>query len=135
MKILDNSIKIALSLNGTEPINIYSFLYRNNRLVSVGRNNMRKTDKKVYEIGRKFNIQKFMEFSYLHSEIDCLRRPWENEELTGKEKLVIVRFTKKLIPALAKPCPSCHSFLSALNIRDVYYTSYSGWQYLNGSTL
>jgi hypothetical protein len=38
-----------------------------------------------------------------------------------------VRLSKNYRPALAKPCPDCASFLSALNIREVYFTSNNGW--------
>lgn len=123
MKILEQSLKLALSLEGDESkFNVFGFLFDRNKLVSVGRNQMLKTSRMAYDIGRKFNIEHWMKYPFLHAELSAVSKHWNNEQITGKEKLVVVRFDKRGRLALAKPCNGCQTFLKAVGITDVYYS-------------
>ncbi len=123
MKILEQSLKLALTLEGDESkFNIFGFLFDRSKLVSVGRNQMLKTSKLAYDMGRKFNIEHWMKFPFLHAELSTISKYWDKQEITGRERLVVVRFDKRGRLAMAKPCSNCQDFLKAVGIAQVYYS-------------
>jgi deoxycytidylate deaminase len=128
VKILGEALKIAKSLEGTNPkFNIFAFLYDRNNLVSIGRNQTLKTSPLVYRIARKYRIEHWVKYPFSHAEVNAVARHWNNEDISGKERIVIVRFDKKGRPILAKPCNNCQTFLKAINITEVYYTVEDGF--------
>lgn len=136
MKILDNSLKIAQQLfssavksGDSQEQNVYAFIYDKNRLISVGRNDMVKVNNKALKFGNRFGIEQFQKFPYVHAEVDAISKLWGKRHICGKEKLVIVRFTKRGQIGLAKPCESCKMLLNALSIDKIYWTGQNEWEY------
>lgn len=121
-KLLDRSIHLARTLTYASKFRVAAFLFDGNRLISVGQNNMQKTDPKVVRLARRFKIKKFQEFSYPHAEVDAIARAWGRYYITGRESLVVVRLSHRGLPMLAKPCDNCQVMIDALNITKVYWT-------------
>ena len=135
MKILDNSLKIAKQLfysavksGDSQEQNIYAFIYDKNRLISVGKNDMVKVNNKALKFGNRFNIDQFQKFPYIHAEVDAISKLWGKRHICGKEKLVVVRFTKRGQIGVAKPCESCKLLLSALSLQRIWWTGKDDWE-------
>lgn len=56
----------------------------------------------------------------MHAESNVLRfyRPGD--------ELIVMRFTKKGNPTMAKPCPHCQAKIDKLNLKRVTYTNWEG---------
>lgn len=122
-RLLERSIKLSQKLNDHKEIfACFAFVYNGNRLLSIGRNNTKKTDAKVSRFGVKFKIPKFINWPFRHAEIDAISRLWGRYYLSDKDTLIVVRLSKKNQPVLAKPCVNCQTVLNALNITKVYWT-------------
>lgn len=83
-------------------------------------------NKKAAYFAQRFNVTHWKNFPYLHAEISAIARLWGKYYIEGKEKIIIVRLTKKGT-GLAKPCDNCAQVLSALNLNNIYYTNNNSW--------
>lgn len=101
-----------------------------NRLISIGYNQM-----KSHSIQKIYDIYRFDSDTphRLHSEIACLvkiknNRNYDNIDFR-KIKLYIYRERRDESIAQSHPCKSCEMFIRELGIRDIYFTSDSGYCY------
>lgn len=128
MKILDKSLEIAYQLypsNPTQKYYVFSFLYQRNTLISLGINDETKVCPKVKRLAQRFNVEKFKTHSFPHAEINCISKLWGKHYISGREKMVIIRIRRDGSLGLARPCINCHTILSALNLTNVYYSTYN----------
>lgn len=65
----------------------------------------------------------------LHAEISCLNSIRHLDINFSKVKLYIYRIRCDQPHGLSRPCPSCMAAIKDLGIRDVYYTTNSGYCY------
>lgn len=130
MKILDKAMNIALQLHQNrveQDFHIYSFLYRKTNLLAIGKNNMIGQRNKALSLGKKFNVKHFLDFPYIHAEMDVVSKVFNRNELTGKEVLIVVRLNVHSVPRMAKPCEHCEQVLRAVGLNKIYYTTNSNW--------
>ena len=128
MKILDKSMNIALQLHQNrvqQDFHIYSFLYRKTSLIAIGKNNMIVQKNKALSLGKKFNVKHFLDFPYIHAEMDALSK--NRLSITGKEELVVIRLNTLFSIKLAKPCIHCEKVIKAIGIRTIHYTTNESW--------
>lgn len=108
--------------------NHFSFVFLNNRLVSIGRN-VRKTHP-INRRNPKFNMagEKIDDSKYSCSELVALLKikKIRNNFNFNKSILVNVRIDRRGEISFAKPCQSCLSLLKFLNIKKVFFTDYTG---------
>lgn len=134
MKILGKSLEIALQLHSSRVVkqeyNVYAFLYDKNKLLSIGINDMTGEHAKVIKLAKRFKVGHFQKFPNLHAEIDAISKILGKRHLTGREKLVIIRLRRDGSTGLAKPCQDCQQILEALNFKDVWYSTSTGWEKL-----
>lgn len=90
-------------------------LAKGNRVVSVGVN-QQKTDP---NIARKTN-----RVDKLHAEMHCIGRN-RDEDLRGLT-IYIVRVTRTGL-GLSRPCPLCWEMIRSVGIREVVYSTHTGW--------
>jgi deoxycytidylate deaminase len=97
--------------------NITAILYdRRGKILSIGKNSYIKTHplqaKSAQAVGEDYKI-------FLHAEIDALvkAKNWDKAH-----KLVITRFTKDGVPAMAKPCKVCQHAINLAGIKLVEHT-------------
>lgn len=131
MRILDNSLKIATQLFSSaikQEQNVFAFMYSGNKLISIGQNNMEKVNAKAYAFGMRFNVDQFKRFPFVHAEVDAISRLWGKYYISGKEKLVVVRFGRGGNIGIAKPCNGCQAILSSLNLNKVFWTTQNDWE-------
>ena len=66
----------------------------------------------------------------LHAEINCINQIRHMNINFAKVKLYIYRIRNDGLPyGMARPCPSCMAAMRDLGIRDVYYTTNTGFAY------
>lgn len=92
------------------------------RIISTGFNSMQ-----THTMQKKYNnLCRFKGDAgqhTLHAEVKCLLPLVGNKDIDfSRVSLYIYRQHKNGTLALAKPCPSCASFIKDLGIRNVYYT-------------
>ena len=63
----------------------------------------------------------------LHAEIDCLNKIKSENVDMSKLKLYIYRKRFDTPAGLARPCPACMQRIKDLGIKDIYYTTNTGY--------
>jgi hypothetical protein len=77
---------------------------------------------KASYFGKRFNVEHFVKYPFLHSEVDAISRLFSKTYITGKENLVVIRVGRNghLLPS--KPCKNCSTILTSLGFKSVYYS-------------
>ena len=90
--------------------------------------------KKTAPIQKKYNIYRFTEETThsLHAELKCLKPLIGRRDIDFKHvDLYVYRIGKNDTELLARPCPSCMKLITELGIRNIYYTTNSGYSHEN----
>jgi len=103
-----------------------AFLFKRNRLVSMGLNDPTRIRAEAFHFGIKFNIEKFKKFSFLHSEVDAVRKCWGKIHIDSSYSIVSLRINKKLELKNSKPCCHCNIMLKALGLDRVWWSNDDG---------
>lgn len=130
---MNTIIKDAVARLGTiviprQEFNVYAFLYKRTKLISMGVNQMLEPSAKALKFGSKFSVNGMKQFPYIHAEIDAISKVWGKIILTGREKLVVIRVRRDGSFGNARPCNNCSIVLSALGINRISYTTPNGFQ-------
>jgi len=107
----------------------FSFIFYKNRLVSIGFNNPNKTHPKNKKIG--FYNRKGEDISDtigVHSELSAVLKL--GEEDCSDYTIINTRINRNNALDLSKPCQGCSSLLDQLKFKKVYYSTGSGYQFL-----
>lgn len=89
---------------------------------------------KTAPIQKKYNAYRFSEDTRhcIHAEIACLKPLIGRKDIEFKHvDLYVYRSSKKGLPMLARPCPSCMKLITDLGIRNIYYSNNNGYSYEN----
>lgn len=65
----------------------------------------------------------------LHAEINCINSIRHMDIQFSKVKLYIYRIRSDQPHGISRPCPSCMAAIKDLGIRNIYYTTDSGYAY------
>ena len=112
------------AINGTVRKNLHiSLIVYKNRMLSVGLNNYYKGHSIASKANYKYNAS--------HSEMIALAKfPFRNYDIS-KATLINVRLAKKDNGILmSAPCAYCYSLIKEFNIKQVIYSTPSGFVYL-----
>jgi hypothetical protein len=130
MKIINKTIRRAYkNWNPTKSIRCYHYAgcYDGTKLICFTQNNPIKTHAGAYRIGEDFNLPKYKEFPYYHSESRLI------SELLGRYNtidpnwsIVVMRINRKGLILGSKPCENCSKLLSSVGLNDVYYSTDNG---------
>lgn len=123
--------KVAMA---SEPVfrqRLAALLVYKNEVISIGIN---KT--KSHPFQRKF--AKHSDAIYLHAEVDCIKNALRqyDEDIIAKSTLYVLRMKrpendlKNFMRGLSKPCEGCQRAIAAFGIKNVYYTTDEGFDYL-----
>jgi deoxycytidylate deaminase len=135
MNIISQSIDIALRLlpsaksqrSSRNKFFHFAFGYDKNKLVGIGQNNPEKINAKALKLARKFNIEAYQEFPYLHAETDLISKLWGRHYIDNSLKVVILRLNKRGELRNSCPCEKCAKIMTALNINDIYWSTEDGF--------
>jgi len=120
MKIVDRSIKLAYSIpnaNGTH----FSFIFRRNKLLSVGTNNVNHPSPKIIKLGRMLGLPELIKYPYSHSEMDAISKLLGKERLDSSIVMVNIRLTSKGLRN-SRPCKKCQDVIRPFGINRIVYS-------------
>ena len=104
----------------------YAFLWKKNRLISIGQNSVDKPCAKDLYFAKRFNTKRRIKFPYIHAEVNAIQKLWGKVQIDSSFSLVSLRMSRGCILRNAKPCRDCRSILSALGIEDIWWSNKSG---------
>lgn len=133
MNKIDKSIKTAIQLfpiaydsKTTYQAFHFSFLYRKNRLISIGQNDTHNESAKAKKFADRFNLGLQKKYPYIHSEIDALAKVWGKQYIDSSYSLVVIRLNKAMELQMSKPCGGCSKVLQAIGLSKVWWSDKQG---------
>jgi tRNA(Arg) A34 adenosine deaminase TadA len=130
MKIIQKTIRKAYnSWNPNRLVRCYHYCaaFDGGRMICFAQNNPIKTHAAAYRIGEDFNLPKYKEFPFFHSEsrlIDKLLNKYNT--IDSSWKIVVMRINRCGLILGSKPCENCSKLLSAVGLNEVYYSNDDG---------
>lgn len=129
-RILDRSVKTShLLLESTEQIhkfNHFCFIWKKNKLIAIGRNKPIATDRMALYFGKRYNVEKFKQYPFLHAEIDAISKCWGKYHLDSSYSMVVIRINRDGSFKNSKPCVHCQPIIKAIGLDDVYWSTEEG---------
>lgn len=127
MPIRDNQIKKSIDyskklLNKTSTdFQHFAFIYRKNKLLSIGQNDPTSTNAKSRKLAKRFGAKKPLVYPYIHAEIDVISKLWGRLYIDKIFTLVSIRLNRHGELRISKPCKDCQIVLSSLCIPVIFY--------------
>lgn len=103
----------------------YSFGFIGRKLIGIGYNRPDTPNAKALYFGKRFGVDQFKQYSYLHSEIDLISRLWGKIRIDDDLAIYNVRFNKFGQQQNSKPCKNCQIILDALNVTEIYWSPFN----------
>ena len=105
----------------------YCSAFDGTKMVGFAQNNTLKTHTGAYRIGEDFNLPKYKEFPYYHSESRLISQLLDRyNTIDPNWTIVVMRINRKGLILGSKPCENCSKLLSAVGLNDVYYSMDDG---------
>ena len=101
-------------------------VYQGN-IIGIGYNSNKTHPRQRYY--NRFRSQDKSFVPKLHAEISCINSIQHLNINFPKVKLYVYRLRNDREHGLARPCPSCMAAIKDIGIRDIYYTTNSGFAY------
>jgi hypothetical protein len=96
----------------------YAFAIRKNRIIEMGKNDPIMTSAKAYRLAKKFNIQHWQKYPFLHAEADLLIK-LDEKYYNKKTTILSLKINRHGKFRLAKPCCKCEIALMRSNLTNV----------------
>ena len=130
---IDKAIQTAIQLFpvaydskvGYQPFH-FCFLYKRNKLVTIGQNNINSESAKAKKFAERFNLNQQKRFSYIHAEIDAISKAWGKTYIDNSYSMVVLRLNKSLDLQMSKPCSECSKVLQAIGLSKVWWSDRNG---------
>ena len=130
MKIINKTIRKSYNnWNPCKEIRCYHFsaAFNGNKLICFTQNNPIKTHAGAYRIGEDFNLEKYKEFPYYHSESRLISKLLDKyNTIDANWSVVVMRINRKGLILGSKPCENCNKLLNAVGLQDIYYSTDEG---------
>lgn len=130
MKIINKTIRKAYNhWNPCKEIRCYHFsaAFDGTKLICFTQNNPIKTHAGAYRIGEDFNLEKYKEFPYYHSESRLISKLLDKyNTIDPNWSVVVMRINRKGLILGSKPCNNCNKLLTAVGLTKVYYSTDDG---------
>jgi hypothetical protein len=126
MKIINKTIRRAYqNWNPCRAIRCYHYsaCYDGTKLICFTQNNPVKTHAGAYRIGEDYNLPKYKEFPFFHSEsrlIDKLLNRYNY--IDPSWKIVVMRINRCGKILGSKPCINCSKLLQSVELNEIYYS-------------
>ena len=129
-KIIGKTIKKAYQhWNPCREIRTYHYAaaFDGNKMIEFAGNDPINVNAKAYSIGKKFNIQTFKEYPYLHSESHLVSKLLHRyNSICANWSIVVLRINRDGKILLSKPCKKCQKILDAVDLKKIYYSDNFG---------
>ena len=97
------------------------------KMICFTQNNPIKTHAGAYRIGENFNLPKYKEFPYYHSESHLVSKLLDKyNTIDPNWSVVVMRINRKGLILGSKPCENCNKLLSSVGLKDIYYSTDCG---------
>jgi|LakMenE01Jun11ns_1017448.scaffolds.fasta_scaffold9863585_4 hypothetical protein len=130
MKIIQKTVRKAYqNWNPTKQIRCYHYCaaFDGTKLIAFTQNNPIKTHTGAYRIGEDFNLPKYKEFPFFHSESRLINKLLNKYNFINPSwKIVVMRINRCGKILGSKPCENCSKLLSAVGLNDIYYSTDDG---------
>jgi hypothetical protein len=130
MKIINKTIRKAYNnWNPCKAIRCYHFsaAFHGTKLICFTKNNPIKTHAGAYRLGEDFNLEKYKEFPYYHSESRLISKLLDKyNTIDPNWSIVVLRINRKGLILGSKPCKNCNKLLSAVGLNTIYYSTDDG---------
>jgi hypothetical protein len=130
MKIIHKTIRKAYqNWNPTRQIRCYHYsaAFDGTKLIAFTQNNPIKTHTGAYRIGEDFNLPKYKEFPFFHSESRLINKLLNKYNFINPSwKIVVMRINRCGKILGSKPCVNCSKLLHAVGLNQVYYSTDDG---------
>jgi len=130
MKIIRQTIKKAYSHWIPSPLircYHYAAAFDGNKMICFTQNNPIKTHAGAYRIGEDFNLPKYKEFPFYHSESHLIAKLLDNYNYIDPNwTICVLRINRKGLILGSKPCENCDRLLNAVGLSDIYYSLDNG---------
>jgi hypothetical protein len=126
MKIIDKAIKLSYDTftpNEFQRRYHYAIAFSGKKPILVCENNPIKINSKAYKMGKRFNIQTYKEFPYIHAESHLVSKLLDRyNEIDDDLSIVVLRINRQGKILLSKPCDNCQKILDAVGLHRVYWS-------------
>lgn len=122
---IKNAIRISQELFptvGPKKFYHFSFIYRRNKLLSIGQNYPLVESPKAVYFGKKYGIQSLVKYPMLHSEIDAISKLIGKIHIGRELAMINIRISTIGLQN-SKPCHKCIPILRSFDIPVTYSTS------------
>ncbi len=130
MKIINKTIRKAYNnWNPCKAIRCYHFsaAFDGTKLICFTQNNPIKTHAGAYRIGEDFNLEKYKEFPYYHSESRLISKLLDKHNtIDSNWSVVVLRINRKGLILGSKPCENCDKLLNVVGLSTVYHSNDDG---------
>lgn len=126
MKFLDRAVKLAYDRFDPKPphrCSHFAIAFDGNKPIAIAQNNAVQMNAKAKRIGKKFNIQAYIDFPFLHSEINLLCKLYkEHGYISSSWKMVVIRIGRSGKLMISKPCKNCQTVLDEVSWANIYWS-------------
>jgi hypothetical protein len=130
MKIITKTIRKAYqNWKPSRSIRCYHFCaaFDGSKMICFTQNNPIKTHTGAYRIGEDFNLPKYKEFPYYHSESHLVSKLLDKyNTINTNWSVVVMRINRKGLILGSKPCENCSQLLKSVGLTDIYYSTDCG---------
>lgn len=130
MKILRQTIRKAYaSWKPSKLVRCYHYAaaFDGNKMICFTQNKPIKTHAGAYRIGEDFNLPKYKEFPFYHSESHLIAKLLDNYNYIDPNwTICVLRINRKGLILGSKPCENCDRLLNAVGLSDIYYSLDNG---------
>jgi len=130
MKIIHKTIKLAYrNWKPCREIRCWHYCgcFDGNRLIGFAQNNPVKTHAGAYRIGSNFNLPKYKEYPYFHSESHLVSKLLDRyNTIDSNWSVVVMRINRRGLILGSKPCENCDKLLNAVGLNNIYYSTDDG---------
>lgn len=96
-------------------------------MICFAQNNPIKTHAGAYRIGENFNLPKYKEFPFYHSESHLVSKLLDSyNSIDPSWTIVVMRINRRGLILGSKPCENCNKLLNSVGLDNVFYSTDSG---------
>lgn len=105
----------------------YCAAFDGTKMIGFAQNNPIKTHAGAYRIGENFNLPKYKEFPFYHSESHLVSKLLDSyNAIDPSWTIVVMRINRRGLILGSKPCENCTKLLGAVGLNEVYYSNDDG---------
>ena len=130
MKIIQKIIKKAYE--NWEPNSLvrcyhYCAAFDGTIMIEFAQNNPINMSTKAFRIGKRFNIPKYLEYPYVHSESHLISKLLDRyNSIDPNWSVCVLRINRQGLILGSKPCVNCSKLLNAVGLNEIYYSNDDG---------